>query len=143
MARAVPTPPERERPVEQKSVPELIRQIVQESSELIQKELQLLREELTQALQQAGIAAGLLAAGAVIAIIAIGFIGLSLTFLLALVIPAWIAAAIVAIVYLAIGALLIYSAIRRFRSMNVAPRTVETLKEDAEWLKHPTKLEEK
>lgn len=143
MARAVPAPPEGERPVEEKSVPELIRQIVQESSELIREEFQLLREELTITLRETGIATGKLVAGAVVIILAAGYLGFSLILLLSTVITPWISAALVGLAFLVVGLILVFSAIRNFQSMKVAPRTVETLKEDAEWLRHPTRPEER
>lgn len=143
MAQAVPIPPEKRRPTEERSVPELVRQIVQESSELVQREFQLLREELAITFRETGIASAKLAAGAVLAIIAVGFLGFSLIVLLSIFITPWISAAIVGLVFLLVGALLVYSAIRNFETMSVAPRTVETLKEDAEWLRHPSKPEEK
>lgn len=143
MARAVPTPPEGERPVEERSVPGLVRQIVQESTELIRKEFQLLREELTLTIRETGILTGELLAGAVLVILAAGFLGFSLILLLSLVITPWISSALVGLGFLAIGLILIYVALNNFRRLKVAPRTTETLKEDVEWLRHPTRPEGK
>lgn len=143
MARAVPVPPEGEKPVEEKSVPGLIRQIVQESSDLIQKEFQLLREELSTVVRQSAIAAGLIAAGAVLLFLGVAYLGITLILLLALAITPWVSALIVTLVFLIAGALIAYWGYSYFNRMKLAPRTVETLKEDAEWLKHPTRLSEK
>ncbi len=141
MANAAPTPPPKERPVEAKSTIELIRQIIKESSDLIQQEFQLLRKEVSNALGQAGIASGKLMAGTVIAVLAVGFLGYSLIVLLSGFITPWVSALIVGVAFLLVGGLLILSSINNFRSINVAPKTVETLKEDAEWLSHPTRPE--
>ncbi len=143
MARAVPIPPEEQRPTEERSVPGLVREIVQDSSELIQREFQLLREELSITVRETGIASAKLAAGAIFAILALGFLGFSLIVLLSGVITPWVSAALVGLVFLLVGGILVYSAIRNFETLSVAPNTVETLKEDAEWLRHPSKLEEK
>ncbi|MHB8840356.1 MAG: phage holin family protein [Candidatus Aquicultor sp.] len=143
MARAVPIPPEEQRPTEERSIPGLMREIVQDSSELIQREFQLLREELSITFRETGIASAKLAAGAVFAILALGFLGFSLIVLLSALITPWISAALVGLVFLLVGGILVYSAIRNFETLSVAPNTVETLKEDAEWLRHPNKLEEK
>jgi len=143
MARAVPVPPEGEKPVEEKSIPELIRQIVQESTDLIQKEFQLLREELSSVIQQSAIAAGLIAAGAVLLFLGVAYLGITLMLLLALAITPWVSALIVTLVFLVAGALVAYWGYSYFNKMKIAPRTKETLKEDAEWLRHPTRLNEK
>ncbi len=141
MASATPTPPAKERPVESKSTIELVRQIIQESSDLIQQEFQLLREEVSNALGRAGIASGKLMAGSVIIVLAVGFLGYSLIVLLSGFITPWVSALIVGVAFLLVGGLLVLSSISNFRSISMAPRTVETLKEDAEWLRHPTKPE--
>ncbi len=143
MAQAVPIPPEEQRPAEERSIPGLIREIVQDGGELVQREFQLLREELSITIRETGIASAKLAAGAVFAILALGFLGFSLIVLLSAFITPWVSAALVGLVFLLVGGILVYSAIRNFETLNVAPNTVETLKEDAEWLRHPSKLEEK
>lgn len=136
-------PPEGERPVEERSVPELIRQIVQESGDLIQKEFQLLREELSTAVRQSVAATSLIAAGAALLFLGVAYLGITLILLLALAITPWISALIVTLVFLIAGALVSYWGYRYFNRMRLAPRTTETLKEDAEWLRHPTRLNER
>lgn len=145
MAKAVPVPPEDERhrghdhELEKKSVGELLRNIVTESGELVQKEFELFREEIAISMRQTGIGAAKIAAGAVILILAAGFLGFSLIFLLQNYLAPWISALIVGLVFLAVGGFVIYSATRNFKEIGPARQTVETLKEDAEWLRHPTK----
>lgn len=132
MARAVPVPPEGEKPVEERSVPELIRQIVQESGDLIQKEFQLLREELSVAVRQSVVATSLIAAGAALLFLGVAYLGITLILLLALAITPWISALIVTLVFLIAEALVSYWGYRYFSRMKLAPRTTETLKEGAE-----------
>ncbi|MBE0449119.1 MAG: phage holin family protein [Actinobacteria bacterium] len=139
MARAVPVPPEGEKPVEEKSIPELIRQIVRESSELIREEFQLLREELTATLRQLLIATALVMVGAIILVLGVAYLGATLILLLALAVTPWVSALIVTLAFLIAGGLIAYWGIRNFNRVKIAPRTVETLKEDAEWLRHPTR----
>ena len=139
MARAVPTPPEGEKPVEEMSVPQLVREILGDSTDLIRQEFQLLREEMAITFRDTGIATSKVAAGAIVAILAVGFLGFSLIVLLSNYIAAWISALIVGLAFLAVAGYLIYSARNDFQRMKVAPNTMETLKEDAEWLRHPTR----
>ncbi|HZD60992.1 MAG TPA: phage holin family protein [Anaerolineae bacterium] len=143
MARAVPVPPEGEKPVEEKSLSELIRQVVQESSELIRGEFQLLREELNVTLRQLFTATALIIVGAVMLLLGAAYLGATLILLLSLAVTPWVSALIVTLAFLVVGGIVAYVGVRYFNRMKVAPRTVETLKEDAEWLRHPTRPEER
>jgi hypothetical protein len=145
MAKAVPVPPEEERhkghdhELEKKSVSELLRDIITESGDLIQEEFELFRQEIAISMRQTGIGIAKIVAGAVILILAAGFLGFSLIFLLQNYLAPWISALIVGLAFLAIGGIAIYSATRNFSQIGPARQTVETLKEDAEWLRHPTR----
>jgi uncharacterized membrane protein YqjE len=143
MARAVPTPPEGEKPIKEQSVPELVREILKDSGDLAREEFQLFKTELQDTVRQSSTATGTIVVGAVAAVLGIGYLGLCLILLLSLVIPQWVSALIIGIIFIAAGAGIAYWGYTKFRKMNVAPLTKETLKEDAEWLKHPTKPEEK
>ncbi|MCL6472386.1 MAG: phage holin family protein [Firmicutes bacterium] len=143
MARAMPVPPEGKKPIEEKSTPNLVRQIIQETGELIQQEFRLLRQELLEALGKASTAGALIGVGAILLLLGAVYLGATFMLLLSLAVTPWISAAIVTLIFLAIGGIVVYVGIRNFRNLKLAPRTVETLKEDAEWLSHPTKLEEK
>jgi hypothetical protein len=143
MARAVPTPPEGEKPIKERSVPELVREILKDTADLAREELQLFKTELQDTIRQSSIATGTIVVGVVAAVLGIGYLGLCLILLLSLVIPQWVSALIIGIIFIAAGAGIAYWGYTKFRTMNVAPLTKETLKEDAEWLRHPTKPEEK
>lgn len=143
MASAIPIPPEGERPVEEKSTPNLVRQIIQETGELIQQEFRLLRQELFEALGKASTAGALIGVGAILLLLGAAYLGITFILLLSLAVTPWVSAAIVTLIFLAVGSIIAYVGIHNFRNLKLAPRTVETLKEDAEWLSHPTKQEEK
>jgi hypothetical protein len=143
MARAVPTPPEEEKTIKEQSIPGLIREIVQDTSYLAREELQLFKIELQDTIKESSIATGTIVVGAVAAVLGLGYLGLCLILLLSLVIPQWVSALIIGVLFVAAGAGVAYWGYAKFRTMKVAPLTKETLKEDAEWLKHPTKPEEK
>jgi hypothetical protein len=132
-------PPEaddlRERPL-----PELFRQLTQETTTLLKQEVELAKAELAEKGRQAGKGAGLFGGAGVIGLGAVG--ALTACFILALdtVMPAWLAALIVAVVYGAVAAIL---ALRgRSKLQQAAPpvpeQTVETLKEDVRWAKNQT-----
>lgn len=143
MARAAPTPPEEEKPISEQSIPGLIREVVQDTSDLAREELQLFKTELQNTIKQSSIATGTIVVGGVAAVLGIGYLGFCLILLLSLVIPQWVSALIIGLAFIAAGAGIAYWGYTKFRTMQVAPLTKETLKEDAEWLKHPTKPEGK
>jgi hypothetical protein len=60
--------------------------------------------------------------------------------LLTYVMPAWVAALVVAVLVGIVGAILVLKALGDLKKTDVAPRqTVETLKEDAQWAKEQIK----
>ena len=55
--------------------------------------------------------------------------------LLALLIPVWLSALIIGVVVAAVGGFLVRSGLKTLQQEQVAPqRTIETLKEDREWI---------
>ena len=85
---------------------ELLKQLSEETTRLVHQELELAKAELTQKGKQAGLGAGLFGAAGAIGLLAAA--ALTACFILALdaVMPAWLAALIVAVVYGAIAAVL-------------------------------------
>jgi Flp pilus assembly protein TadB len=122
----------RERPL-----PELLKQLSEETTRLVRQELELAKAELTQKGKQAGAGAGLFGAAGAIGLAALG--ALTACFILALnaVMPAWLAALIVAVVYGIIAFVLVKQGQARMRRATppVPEQTIETVKEDVEWAK--------
>ena len=122
----------RERPVG-----ELLRQLAQETTTLVRQELELAKAEVSQKGKKAGLGIGILGAAGVVALLALG--ALTAFFILALdgVMPAWLAALIVALVYGAIAGVLALVGRERVQEVGkpIPEQTVETVKEDVEWAK--------
>lgn len=118
------------------SIGDLFSQLASESSLLIRQEIALARTEMTQKAVTVGKDVGFLAVGG-----AIGYVGLmaivaAIIVGLANFIPLWLSALLVGIVIAVIAAIMISSAVKSLKNVDLAPQqTVETLKEDAEWLK--------
>src|SRR5215212_245932 len=91
----------RERPIG-----ELLKQLSEETTRLVHQELELAKAELTQKGRQAGQGAGLFGAAGTLGFLAVA--ALTTCFILALdaVMPAWLAALLVAVVYGAVAAVL-------------------------------------
>lgn len=128
----------RERPVvkHERSLGELFSELSQETSTLFRKEVQLAKAEISGKASQAGKNAGLLIGGGAVAYAGFLILLLAAVFGLAEVMPEWLAALIVGIVVAGIGFVLAQKGMSDLKEINPAPqRTIETLKEDKEWLK--------
>ena len=124
---------------QESSVGQLISEISDDLSTLFRQEIELAKAEVRQEARKASRAAGMLGAA--------GFAGYMVALLLTLAVvaglsnvmdPSW-AALLVAVVWAVVGAVLYVTGRQRLRAVSPVPQqTVETLKEDAQWLKNPT-----
>ena len=122
---------------EEKSLGELFSELATETSTLVRQEVALAQTELTQKATQAGKNVGYLAVGGFVAYAAMLAVLAGVIMLLGLVIPVWLSAILVGLVVGGIGYFLISSALSELRNTDPVPRdTVETIKEDAQWLKN-------
>jgi hypothetical protein len=116
---------------------ELLKQLSEQTSRLVHQELELAKAELTQKAKQAGMGAGLFGGAGALGLAALG--ALTACFILALnaVMPAWLAALIVALVYGAVAAVLALRGRAKVKQAvpPVPEQTIETVKEDVEWAK--------
>ena len=125
--------------VEQTSVGELIGNISNDLSQLFRQEVALAKAELKQEASKAGKAAGMLGGAGFAGYLAVVLLSFALVFGLSNVMDAGWAALIVAVIWLIIGAVLYASGRKKLKTVDPVPRrTVDTIKEDAEWLKNPT-----
>ena len=120
-----------------RSLGELLKQLSHETTQLVHQELELAKAELTQKGKQAGAGAGLFGGAGAIGLAALG--ALTACFILALnaVMPAWLAALIVAVVYGIIAFVLVKQGQAKMKAAAppVPEQTIETVKEDVEWAK--------
>ncbi|MFF4173297.1 phage holin family protein [Streptomyces sp. NPDC001744] len=135
-ARTAPPPPGRE--PHDASIGDLIGEIGTDLSQLVRDEIELAKAEVKQEATKAGKAAGMLA-GAGYAGHLVLLLG-SLTVVAALsnvMNVAW-AALIVTALWGVAGGVLYLTGRKRLATVNLKPeQTVETLKEDARWARHP------
>jgi len=101
--------------------------------------VELAKVELKAEASKAGKAAGMLGGAGFAGYLAVVLLSFALVFALANVMDAGWAALIVAVIWLIIGGVLFVSGRNKLKSVDPVPhRTVDTLKEDAQWLKNPT-----
>ena len=122
---------------EDRSLGDLFSELAKDTSTLVRQEVALAQVELTQKATKVGKNVGFLVVGgaigyaALLCLLATVIIGLSYF------IPAWASALIVSVVVGIAAYLLITKALTALKEADLTPRqTVETLKEDAQWLKN-------
>ena len=123
-----------------RSTGELVKDLSQQASTLVRQELQLAKTEMAEKGKKAGIGFGLLAGAAIAALLMLGTLTAFLILALDEAMPAWGAALIVTLVWGAVAAALAVIGRKTLQEMGtpVPEKTVESVKEDIEWLKHPT-----
>jgi membrane protein len=122
------------------STPQLVRSIAGDSAMLVQKELELARLEIVEAVTARLKAAAAIGGAAVVGLIALVFLGITAASALDLVLTAWVSRLVVAGGFLLLALLAVAFALPRFRKPSLAPeKTKETVKEDVEWAKDQLK----
>ncbi|GAA3462633.1 phage holin family protein [Saccharothrix longispora] len=125
---------------EEASLGQLVGELTEDLSRLMRQELELAKAEIRQEASKAGKAAGMLGAAGFAGYMAVILLSFALVFALGAVMPLGWAALIVGALW-GIGGFALYSTGRKqLKTVSPKPeRTIETLKEDAEWARHPTK----
>jgi len=132
-------PRDRSGEVAETSIGELIGDISNDLSQLFRQEVELAKAELKQQATKAGKAGGMLGGAAFAGYLAVVLLSFAVVFGLANVMDAGWAALIVAVVWAVIGAALYATGRQKLKTVDPVPRrTVDTIKEDARWLKNPT-----
>jgi hypothetical protein len=121
------------------SVGELIGNISDDLTRLFRQEVELAKAELRQEAAKAGKAAGMLGGAGFAGYLAVVLLSFALVFALGNVMDLGWAALIVAAIWGVIGAVLYANGRKKLKTVDPVPhRTVDTIKEDAQWLKNPT-----
>jgi uncharacterized membrane protein YqjE len=117
---------------------ELLKQLSQETTTLVRQELELAKVEAAEKGKKAGVGAGMFGGAGVAGLLMLGSLTAFLILVLALAIPAWAAALLVTVVWAAVAGLLALKGRNQLREMGkpVPEKTVETVKEDVQWLKN-------
>jgi hypothetical protein len=128
------------RSMENRPLGDLFGDLATEMSNLVRQEVSLAKVEITQKAKYVGRNVGYLVVGGAVAYAALLAIIAAIIMLLARVMPNWGATLIVGVVVAAIGWMLIGKAMMALQKADLTPReTVETLKEDATWMKQQIK----
>jgi len=125
----------------ERSLGDLFGSLTTQLGQLIHKEVELARTEITANAVRTGKNASLIGVGGAVAYG--GFLvvlAAAVAILMTLGLDLWLAALIVGLVVIGVGYALIQRGRSQLESASLAPtRTIETLKEDAEWAKDQTR----
>ena len=126
---------------DERTLGEMLAELSRETRTLVQQELELAKTELTEKASTMGKGAAFIVGGALIAYAGLLAIVAALALvLIALGLPPWAATFVAGLLVAGIGYLLIRSGLAALNPQQLTPRkTMETLKEDAQWLKAQTK----
>ena len=130
--RATPPPA----PAPEPSTGQLISDLTTQISRLVRDEARLAQAEVTQKAKRLGVGAGLFGGAGLVGFFGLATLITTVILLLALVLPAWLAALIVTVVLFVIAAVLALSGKKKLSGVNFLPsESIEQIKNDIETVK--------
>ena len=125
---------------EDRTLSEVLQDTLRNLQEIVRSEVRLARAEIRDEAKQTASAALWITAGGVGALCAWMFLSWSAVYALATFMSMWAATLLVAVALASMASVLLVVGLRRFKRIQPIPeRTVETLKENLEWMKPSTK----
>ena len=122
-----------------RSIPEIVKDVLTNVQDIVRAEVRLAKAELGEDLSRARTASLLIGLGAVAAIFSALFLLLACVYALGRVMPNWAAALIVAAAVGVAAAITLGLGMKRFKTIQAAPKTAASLQENVRWAKQLTK----
>lgn len=122
-----------------RSIPEILKDVLTNIQDIVRAEVRLAKAELGEELSRARTGGLLIGVGAVAAIFSALFLLLACVYVLGRFMPNWAAALIVAAVVGVAAAVTLGLGLKRFKTIQAAPQTAASLKENVRWAKELTK----
>jgi uncharacterized membrane protein YqjE len=121
----------------QESVPELVKDLSRDISDLVRQEIELARTEMMEKGKQAGIGVGMVGGAALMAAAALGGSMATMIIVLDLWMPLWLAALITTVLYGAVAAVLALRGRDELKQTGapIPEKAKESIKEDIQWAK--------
>lgn len=124
----------------QRSVQEVLRDIVGNFQEIIRSEFRLAKTELREEASRAAKPVATFGVGLVFGFYGVGFLILSSVYGLSTLIPMWLAALLVGSLLAVVAIVLISSSSKKLKFVNPTPdKTIRSLEENVPWTRHPIK----
>jgi uncharacterized membrane protein YqjE len=122
-----------------RSIPEILQDVLTNIQDIVRAEVRLAKAELGEELNRARSGGLLIGVGAVAAIFSALFLLLACVYALGHVVPNWAAALIVAAAVGVAAAVTLGLGLKRLKTIQAAPKTAASLKENVRWAKELTK----
>lgn len=127
-------------PVNGRPVVDVLQDIIRNIQEIVRSEVRLAKTEIRDEAAKAKSAGLLIGVGAVTGMFAALFLLLMIVYAVSLVLPQWAAALIVGAAMAIVAGLALSTGRKRLKQLHATPeRTVETIKENVQWVKQQTK----
>ena len=127
-------------PQTQRSVPEVLQDIVGNLQDIIRSEFRLAKTEIKEEASKAARPAAAFGVGLISGIYGIGFMLLAAVYGLSTVMPAWLAALLVGTILAIVAGAFIGSGREKLKRINLIPdKAIKSLEENVEWSKHQIK----
>ena len=125
----------------QRPVGELMKELSDQTTALVRKEIELAKSELSVKGKQAGMGAGMFGGAGLFGLLALGALTATLILVLAIVLDAWLAALIVTVAYAAIAGVLALQGKNKLKHAGppLPEQAVHSTKEDVAWVKTKAK----
>jgi uncharacterized membrane protein YqjE len=119
-----------------RSVAEVLQDIVGNVQEIIRSEFRLAKAETREEVSKAVKSSVMLGTGIVLAAYAVGFLLLTIMYALEISLPQWLSALIVSVAVLIIAMLAVSMGRKRMKQVHVPEKTIGTVKENVQWARH-------
>jgi hypothetical protein len=127
-------------PQMQRTVPELIGNIVDNVQQIIRSEFRLAKAELQEKASRASKPATTLGVGVLLGLYGLSFLLLAVVYALSMIMAAGLAALIVGGVLALVSIVLVTSSTKKLKALNPAPeKTIQTVQENVQWAKDQIK----
>ncbi len=121
-----------------RSLGELVASASADLSALVRKEIELAKLELKQEAVSAGKGAGALGAAAFAGVLGLIFLSIALAYAIGKVLPLGVGFLLVGVLYILVAAIAALVGKKSFGKVGPPQKTIETVKDDIAWAKHPT-----
>jgi hypothetical protein len=125
----------------ERPIGELLKELSSETTTLVRQELELAKAEMTVKGKQAGVGVGMFGGAGVSALLGLAALTAAAIAALATAVATWLAALVVAVLWLATAGLLALNGKQKVQSATppVPEQTIESVKEDVQWAKTQAK----
>jgi uncharacterized membrane protein YqjE len=124
---------------DERSISEVLKDIGGSIQHIVRSEIRLARIEIAESVRRARSSMLSLATGGVLTIYGLGFLMLAAMFALDIALPAWLSALIIGLLALIGGSIGIFRGRGRLKEIRPPHKTIETVKEDLQWMKEQPK----